>query len=88
MAPSDQEETVRPVGARKYTEEKEQVKVFLSFCERNPKNEYLIEKIVAPFLDELDFEVHYYKKDVSLDMPFKRIEDLINKCNTYNWFLH
>lgn len=76
----NQEEVVRPAGARKYTEEKGQLGVFLSFCERNPENEYLVERLVEPFLSELDFDVHYYKKDRSVERPSRRIDELIDRC--------
>jgi hypothetical protein len=63
------------------TEERRRVRVFISFCERTPGNLHIVEGLLDPFLEQLDFEVHYYKKDMKLQVPHSQINELIDMCD-------
>lgn len=78
--PEPTKKNVGFAGTGKLVNEANEKTVFLSYCERNPDNEYLIEKILEPFLAMLGFEVYYYKKDANFEVPTKRMEYLIGMC--------
>ena len=71
------DETVQPTKMK----ERGPVKVFISWCESNPKNAYMIEELVHPFLIELDFEVHFYKKDVGFGRPTEQIYAIMDNSD-------
>ena len=62
---------------------KEPKKIFISWCESNPKNSYLVEELLDPFLTALGFDVHYYKKDKQLGTPEKVIWSVMDKCELF-----
>lgn len=70
-----------PIKGLFITEERRRVRVFISFCERTPGNLYFVEELLDPFLEQLDFEVHYYKKDMKLQVPHVQINELIDMCD-------
>ena len=58
-------------------------KVFVSWCESNPENSYLVEGLIDPFLTRLGFEVHYYKKDKILGIPDVVISSIMDQCELF-----
>jgi len=66
------------VEAREKT--KKRKAVFVSWCERNPLNSYLVEDLIDPFLITLGFDVHYYRKDKLLGIPNDVIHSIQESC--------
>lgn len=62
---------------------REQKKVFISWCESNPKNSYLVEELLDSFLTVLGFDVHYYKKDKILGTPETVISSIMDGCKLF-----
>lgn len=62
-------------------------KIFLSYSMKK-ENEELIEGLVAPFLEELGFQIIYTKKDFPpTKTPGQSAEEFIKKCGTLLAFL-
>ncbi len=61
-------------------EERQSVRIFISFCETT-ENLYIVQELLDPFLEQLGFEVHYYRKDVKLSVPHIQITELIDLCD-------
>lgn len=61
--------------------EVEPVKIFISWCESNTKNPYMIEELVDPFLTELSFIVRFYKKDIGFGRPTEQIYGIMDNCD-------
>lgn len=68
--------TIRPTT----TKERQNVRIFISFRETT-ENLYIVKELLEPFLEQLGFEVHYYRKDLILDVPSKQIDELIDLCD-------
>jgi hypothetical protein len=60
--------------------EKESVKIFISFCE-SPENIHLVEELLDPFLTNLSFDVHYWRKDRKFGNTKQIIDNTIDFCD-------
>jgi len=59
--------------------EGERIKVFISLCETDP-NLSLVQELIDPFLSDLGFDVHYYRKDVSFGIPNEQMYSVMDSC--------